>query len=313
MYKVFDGIKDKTYKYYNNLKLSINEDEDKNMENLEITEEYKLENKKNASVGNKFNILNYDIKLENFVGVANKASHLLKTTLIDTANIVKSNLEENTILADFNKEQQNFESELKKDGTKESENCSSLWQGHPKKEILKKQILALSQDARNFLRNPPEGCDFQFDFHQNAPYAMCMLNEDPKLSLMRFKLVPTKVKEEIFWRNYFYRVSLIKQSINLYEEINNNPPTIKELDNKPINLSEKSKKTETPSEGTEDEYDMASNPPTEFISDNIIDEDTLYEKDGSHDKKTKSNTTKVKSKNYDYLEFSYEFCSGILS
>ena len=33
---------------------------------------------------------------------------------------------------------------------------------------------------------------------------------------MRFKLVPKKIKEEDFWRNYFYRVSLIKQSVALH-------------------------------------------------------------------------------------------------
>uniref|UniRef100_A0A3Q1HRZ4 Synapse associated protein 1 n=1 Tax=Acanthochromis polyacanthus TaxID=80966 RepID=A0A3Q1HRZ4_9TELE len=32
---------------------------------------------------------------------------------------------------------------------------------------------------------------------------------------MRFDLVPKHVKEEVFWRNYFYRVSLIKQSAQL--------------------------------------------------------------------------------------------------
>ena len=37
---------------------------------------------------------------------------------------------------------------------------------------------------------------------------------------MRFKLVPKKIKEEEFWRNYFYRVSLIKQSVALHSMSN---------------------------------------------------------------------------------------------
>ena len=37
---------------------------------------------------------------------------------------------------------------------------------------------------------------------------------------MRFKLVPKKIKEEDFWRNYFYRVSLIKQSVALHSMSN---------------------------------------------------------------------------------------------
>merc|ERR1712079_970800 len=32
---------------------------------------------------------------------------------------------------------------------------------------------------------------------------------------MRYELVPKQVKEEEFWRNYFYRVNLIKQSFDL--------------------------------------------------------------------------------------------------
>jgi len=41
------------------------------------------------------------------------------------------------------------------------------------------------------------------------------LKEDPKLSEMRYELVPKVVKEDEFWKNYFYRVNLIKQSFDL--------------------------------------------------------------------------------------------------
>ncbi|GLD48714.1 synapse-associated protein 1-like isoform X2 [Lates japonicus] len=37
----------------------------------------------------------------------------------------------------------------------------------------------------------------------------------PALNCMRADLVPKHVKEDVFWRNYFYRVSLIKQSAQL--------------------------------------------------------------------------------------------------
>ncbi|CAB4014704.1 Hypothetical predicted protein [Paramuricea clavata] len=47
------------------------------------------------------------------------------------------------------------------------------------------------------------------------PVALATLDEDPELKKMRFNLVPKKVKETTFWRNYFYRVSLIKQSSQL--------------------------------------------------------------------------------------------------
>ena len=34
-------------------------------------------------------------------------------------------------------------------------------------------------------------------------------------SLCRYNLVPKKLKEDVFWRNYFYRVTLITQSAHL--------------------------------------------------------------------------------------------------
>jgi hypothetical protein len=91
------------------------------------------------------------------------------------------------------------------------------WVGYNEEEKLKEQILALSSDSRNFLRPPPHGVEFQFDFNSAYPVAMTILEEDPALSEMRFKLVPKQVKEENFWLNYFYRVSLIKQSVQLEE------------------------------------------------------------------------------------------------
>ena len=36
-----------------------------------------------------------------------------------------------------------------------------------------------------------------------------------QLSEMRYELVPKIVKEDEFWKNYFYRVNLIKQSFDL--------------------------------------------------------------------------------------------------
>ena len=41
--------------------------------------------------------------------------------------------------------------------------------------------------------------------------ATATLKQDPNLDKMRFYLVPKEVEELVFWRNYFYRVSLLKQ------------------------------------------------------------------------------------------------------
>lgn len=49
---------------------------------------------------------------------------------------------------------------------------------------------ALFQDKRNFLRDPPAGVQFYFDFDQMYSVAMVMLEEDELLRKMRFHLVP---------------------------------------------------------------------------------------------------------------------------
>ncbi|CAD5120585.1 unnamed protein product [Dimorphilus gyrociliatus] len=131
-----------------------------------------------------------------------------------TAKNVKSTVEEKTIIGDFEKEQEKFVTE-NKERTSKSEVAVPPWIGFNEEEQMKSQILALSSDKRNFVRNPPSGVQFEFDFSTSYPVAMAMLQEDQKLNKMRFELVPKHVKEEVFWRNYFYRVSLIKQSAQL--------------------------------------------------------------------------------------------------
>ncbi|GFW65866.1 synapse-associated protein 1 [Trichonephila clavipes] len=68
---------------------------------------------------------------------------------------------------------------------------------------------------RNFLRNPPTGVMFDFNFDTMYPVAKTMLKEDPALENMRFEIVPKLINEENFWRNYFYRVQLVKNSSRL--------------------------------------------------------------------------------------------------
>uniref|UniRef100_A0A1D1Y3T3 Synapse-associated protein 1 n=1 Tax=Anthurium amnicola TaxID=1678845 RepID=A0A1D1Y3T3_9ARAE len=104
--------------------------------------------------------------------------------------------------------QVNEESHKPKTGTE----AVAPWVGLPDEEGLKQQILALSQDKRNFTISPPENTNFQFDMNVYFQNAMAALNADPNLNRMRFELVPAYVQEPIFWRNYFYRVSLIKQT-----------------------------------------------------------------------------------------------------
>ncbi|XP_015918271.1 synapse-associated protein 1 [Parasteatoda tepidariorum] len=138
-------------------------------------------------------------------GIANKTGR----TLTETAKQLKTTVEENSILGDFNKEQEAFVTSKNADAKNES---PPPWVGTDNEESVKEQVLSLSADKRNFLRSPPTGVMFDFDFDSMYPIAKTMLKEDPTLEKMRFEIVPKLINEENFWRNYFYRVSLVKQS-----------------------------------------------------------------------------------------------------
>ncbi|KAK3926214.1 Synapse-associated protein of 47 kDa, partial [Frankliniella fusca] len=116
------------------------------------------------------------------------------------------------LLGDFNKEQEAF---IKDKNSKGSEAAVPPWVGCPNEESLKEECLSLSTDRRNFVRSPPAGVEFNFDYDVTFPVAQAILAEDPNLEKMRFELVPKIISEENFWRNYFYRVSLICQANEL--------------------------------------------------------------------------------------------------
>ncbi|KAL0275467.1 UNVERIFIED_CONTAM: hypothetical protein PYX00_003306 [Menopon gallinae] len=125
---------------------------------------------------------------------------------------IKKTVEENSILGDFNKEQESF---IKEQESKTTDAAVPPWVGVPNEESLKEECLSLSLDRRNFVRAPPPGVDFPFDYEQSYKVALVTLAEDPNLEKMRFELVPKVVSEENFWRNYFYRVSLLRQQAEL--------------------------------------------------------------------------------------------------
>jgi len=133
-------------------------------------------------------------------------------TVSEAGAKIKKTVEENSLLGEFNKEQEAF---IKEKQGKMSDAAVPPWVGCPNEESLKEEFLTLSTDRRNFVRSPPAGVDFQFDYEVSYPVAMATLTEDPNLEKMRFELVPKVISEETFWRNYFYRVSLIRQANEL--------------------------------------------------------------------------------------------------
>lgn len=89
-------------------------------------------------------------------------------------------------MQEFTKEQQEF---IKEHGGK-TDLMEPPWVGCDDEEKVKVEILSLSQDKRNFVRNPPAGVEFPFEMNTSYPIALAMLREDPELSKMRYELVP---------------------------------------------------------------------------------------------------------------------------
>ncbi|XP_046404528.1 synapse-associated protein of 47 kDa isoform X3 [Ischnura elegans] len=139
-------------------------------------------------------------------------------TVSEAGAKIKKTVEENSILGEFNREQEAFIKEKQRAGGGEGISDGTTpapWVGYPNEEALKEQILSLSTERRNFVRGPPVGVEFQFDLESFMPMAQATLAQDPNLQQMRFELVPKVISEENFWRNYFYRVGLIRQSSDL--------------------------------------------------------------------------------------------------
>ncbi|KAH8363642.1 hypothetical protein KR084_012592 [Drosophila pseudotakahashii] len=145
--------------------------------------------------------------------VTQQAKHFgsfLSSAISKAGSKIKETVKDNTILDSFNKEQEAF---IKGQGG--LGNGAAPWIGHANEAKIKEEILGLSQDRRNFVRAPPAGVDFEFSYDTAYPTAIAIMAEDKALETMRFELVPKIITEENFWRNYFYRVSLIIQAAEL--------------------------------------------------------------------------------------------------
>lgn len=114
--------------------------------------------------------------------MANKAGQTVSTT----ASKIKTQIESTNIFADFTKEQQEF---MKQHGGS-IQPGDAPWIGCEDEEEMKKQILSLSQDKRNFVRQPPSGVQFDFDLQQTLPVCLTLLKEDKNLNAVRFEIVP---------------------------------------------------------------------------------------------------------------------------
>ncbi|XP_015599553.1 synapse-associated protein of 47 kDa isoform X2 [Cephus cinctus] len=141
----------------------------------------------------------------------NKAGKSVVEASAKIKKTVEENVSNQSLLGEFNKEQEAFIA------GKQNEKGEAVapWVGAPNEDALREECLALSTDRRNFVRAPPPGVEFAWNFEAAQPVAQATLALDPNLETMRFELVPKVISEENFWRNYFYRVSLLRQSHEL--------------------------------------------------------------------------------------------------
>lgn len=81
--------------------------------------------------------------------------------------------------------------------------------------VLRAQILNLSHEKWTFMQIPAEEAltGFSFEMSSAWPLAAECLRLDPQLEKMRWVLVPWKVKEEAFWRNYFAHIYAVREAI----------------------------------------------------------------------------------------------------
>jgi ethanolamine utilization protein EutP (predicted NTPase) len=118
------------------------------------------------------------------------------------------------IMTTINEQAKNIVNEIRNEGNK-SKKGQSLeeqfpypWSDEIDEETVKNAIVALSLDVRNFLISPGE--NFYFNLNDNLHYAINLLKFDKRLDILRYNIVPKQIKEDEFWKNYFYRISLIK-------------------------------------------------------------------------------------------------------
>jgi len=79
---------------------------------------------------------------------------------------------------------------------------------------LKSRILSISVNVDNIV-DPPPPPSFDYEHNRALRSAPKFLEADASLQVLRFKCVPKKMKEEVFWFAYFWRVSeCIKQLQN---------------------------------------------------------------------------------------------------
>lgn len=196
---------------------------------------------------------------KNFGSFLSSAFNKAGKTVSEAGSKIKKSVAETSMLTEFNKENEAFIN-----SKKSPSEAVAPWVGYADEETLKEQILALSTDNRNFVRSPPSGVQFTFDMDTYMPLAAAVLLEDPELEKRRYELVPKAINEETFWRNYFYRVSLIRQSSELSSLAQEGHDSKDSSRTSSVEVADPAKESRE-----EDEAAERPDSPHEFVSDSI--------------------------------------------
>jgi hypothetical protein len=92
------------------------------------------------------------------------------------------------------------------------------WENVPEEVArqLTKDIYGIGVDEETLLKQTEElEYEFDFDIDHYIVLAQIMLKLDLNLKKSRHELVPEMITEDDFWRNYFYRIELMKKELGV--------------------------------------------------------------------------------------------------
>ncbi|KAK5581159.1 hypothetical protein RB653_001188 [Dictyostelium firmibasis] len=90
-----------------------------------------------------------------------------------------------------------------------------------KQAEIREKLLDVKMSRSTFLQSPPIDADYfqEFDDHL-VKIATVSLKYDPILQKIRFHFVPKLISEEQFWKNWYYRITLVKKQYNITSSTN---------------------------------------------------------------------------------------------
>ncbi|CEF68694.1 Synapse-associated protein 1 [Strongyloides ratti] len=180
------------------------------------------EGKANSTINNRLTAITKKAT-DDFSKFARKASDITVKKAGELKNLVDK-VAKDSLLGELDRENLKYIEELEKE--KSEETIDLPWIGMPDEGLAQKRILSLSLDAKNFTGHVPESIGYTN--REIDALAGVMIEKDPHLRKMRMSLVPKEINEEKFWKNYAYKVYIVRKI--LMEETNSSNKTQNSVD-----------------------------------------------------------------------------------